>query len=225
MRKSVFWIVALMLCLFIGTASASIDVVGPEVCYSYSSYDDGKNPDIYFLVEVKNNGSSAAALDYDSSFAIYDASGAELKSGSVELFPKTIMPGKTGYAYVELSTDLPDSSSIKSYKFNLVTDDDPLYETVQLFEGVAIPEDNDVYVRMTNTTSETLWDTYGFIIALDAQGRPLYINDTIAYQIGVPAGQSLEYPMFFNKGHRDFLTENGMEPVNFVAGGVIYDIN
>ncbi|MBE5778890.1 MAG: hypothetical protein E7331_06105 [Clostridiales bacterium] len=224
MKKSMFWIVALLLCLLIGTASASVEQAGPEVCYSYSSSEDGSNPSVYFLVEVVNNGSSAVALDYDSTFSIYDASGVELDNDNLAMLPETLQPGQKGYVYGEIYAKIDNSSVISSYKFNLVTDTSPLYR-VDLYEGEAVPEDDDVYVRFTNNTSETLWDTYGYIVALDAQGRPLYINDTIAYQVGIPTGQSLEYPMFFNSGLRDFLTENGMAPASYEAGVFIHEID
>ena len=90
------------------------------------------------------------------------------------------------------------------------------------FPATHTKESNDVYVRIQNDGPDTLWDPYAYLIARDEKGSPVYVDVTIAYRVGIPAGQALEFPTFLTPDLERFLVGNGLAPVDFTVGGYIY---
>ncbi|MBP3541406.1 MAG: hypothetical protein J6K72_06295 [Clostridia bacterium] len=217
MKKTIFLLLLLALTLACATASASIDIVGKEVVYSYSF--DGSYPGVYFFADVVNNGVADVSLSSDSSFTIHDEDGQVLDEEYIRMVPVTLAPGESGVVFAKLMSSLPNSSYIKSYQYSLEAsypwDYTPLPAT-------HMKDSNDVYVRLTNDGPDTLWDAYAFLIARDEKGSPVYVDVTIAYRVGIPAGEALEYPMFLTHDLERFLTDNGLAPVDFTVGGYIY---
>lgn len=217
MKKTIFLLLLLTFTLACATASASIDVVGKEVVYSYSF--DGSYPGVYFFADVINNGVAEVSLSADSSFTIHGEDGQMLDEEYIRMVPVTLQPGESGVVFAKLMSNLPNSSSIKSYQYSLKAsypwDYTPLPATY-------IKENNDVYVRIQNDGTDALWDTNAYLIARDEKGSPVYVDVTIAYRVGIPAGKALDYPMFLTHDLERFLAGNGLAPVDFTVGGYIY---
>lgn len=222
MKKIVFCLMALLMCLMVSSALASIDVVGDVMVYSYSDNDNGSNPSIYFFADVVNSGSEDVSLSSDSTFTIYDANGKALDESRISMIPMMLKPGEKGVVHCEIMSSLSDSSSIKNFDYTLELSSFVWDEYVGYTGTPVVDPDGSLHVRVTNNSSATIWDTYGFIIGRDSSGRPVYVNDTIAYRIGIPAGESLEMPMFYDSDLDDFLKNNGINPVTYDAGGYTY---
>lgn len=217
MKKTIFLLLLLALTLACATAGASIDIVGKEVVYSYSF--DGSYPGVYFFADVVNNGVADVSLSSDSCFSIHGEDGQMLDEEYIHMVPVSLAPGESGVVYAKLMSNLPNSSSIKSYQYSLEASYPWEYTR---FPATHTKESNDVYVRIQNDGPDTLWDPYAYLIARDEKGSPVYVDVTIAYRVGIPVGQALEFPTFLTPDLERFLVGNGLAPVDFTVGGYIY---
>lgn len=218
MKKTVLFLFALLLSLGCANAYASIELANTEICYTYSY--DGTFPRIYFFADVINQGSQPASLSSQSSFSINDEAGNPLDKQTLRMIPVTLRPGEKGVVFAHLTTTLPDALSIKSYRYELQTAAFP-WEYVS-YPAELLSDTGESYIRLTNNSSDILWNPQAYIISRDANGMPVFVNTTLAYNTGIPSGQSLDFAMKLTPDLIDFLKKNDLAPVTHEAGGFTY---
>ena len=155
---------------------------------------------VYFYAEVTNAGDKTVRYE-DGLLELYDAQGDTLESsGWLNMYPKTLEPGETGYLWTTLSLDnIENPSDVADYALTLVgkgSNENP----VHIFpSSVRYEKQEDgwwttetLYTILENDTQETVYDTYVVMVLKDGEGKLLWCDCTNTGAVGLLPGTSAE---------------------------------
>lgn len=222
MKKLVSLILSLVLalCVCTGALAAGKLEVANDTAYALPS---GDNVYGYLYAQVENTGDKS--IEYsDGLFELYDEDGDVLASESyLTCCPKVLQPGEVGYLYTTYLrvNDVSSTADVADYsvsvtgkgKGNYVTRRFPATARVQTVKG-SYSTDIDMYVTVTNDTNETVYDLSVVAAIKDDEGKVVYVGSDSTYNVGIPAGGTIEVCIGVSSGIVDYFGESGFTAQN-----------
>ena len=208
-------IVALLLaaCLTLGCASALAAgklTVNQETYTAVAGYSFVG----YVFAEVENTGDKNIEFG-NGLLEILTADGDPMDSTDIySMYPSILAPGEKGYVstlqYVDAAESIEDISG-KSTQEEAVA---RLDSTAAYGVGVNSwgNEEQMVVVTITNNTQETVYDYQVAFALYDAEGKLLLVDADNTYNVGIPAGQSVEVQFTVDEDLAAVWAEQGVTP-------------
>lgn len=175
----------------------------------------------YLYAEVTNTGDSN--VEFSSGIVeILSESGDVTDTDTVYLtYPNILAPGEKGYIINSSYVDSDKVSDIADHALTVVGKTSKEEPTTR-YDATATVESyeqwgNTCYrmvVTVTNNTSETLYDADVVAAVYDADGNLLYAGDYTMYNIGVPAGSSMEVRIDVDSNISAQWLANSVEPAS-----------
>ena len=212
---------ALALCLTLGCTSALAAgklTVNQEAYLAMESYSFIG----YVFAEVENTG------DKNIEFAnglleILTAEGDPMTSSDLyTMYPGVLAPGEKGYVYKSVYVDDAESlDDIADHMLTLTGKSAQEEATPRLDSSAVYALGTDVWgdpehaitVTITNNTQETVYDCQVVYGLYDEEGKLLCVECESAYNIGIPAGQTIEYRFTIDDDIAAAWTAQGLTPV------------
>ena len=205
---------ALALCLCAATASAAgqLNVV-QENYYSITDYWVSG----YVFAKVENSGDAPVSIT-DGLFEIYDEAGTVIASYEyISAHCAFLRPGE--YTYVRANTNV-ESGVPASYKLTLTPADSsyyvytryPVEATYELNVSDGWWTNNYLYVTVTNTTEEPIYDLHVVCALLDEAGNILFVEHDNVYDVAIAPGSSMIFRMEMPSTFTDYFEANGIVP-------------
>lgn len=233
MKKWIALLMALVMTLCMGTgamAAGKIEVAG-DTAYALASGDRVYG---YLFAQVENTGDKA--IEYsDGLFELYDADGEVMASESyLTCCPKVLQPGEVGYLYASSVRveNAAKTDDVADYSVSVTGKGKGSY-VVQRFPSTvrvetvksAYSTDIDLYVTVTNDTDATLYDINVAAAIKDGEGKVVYAGSDSTYNVGIPAGGSVEVCISVSSRIVEYFEESGFtaENVECVAYTQEYD--
>ncbi len=233
LRKVVFFVKKLLalvmaLCLTLGCTTALAAgklTVNQEAYLAMESYSFIG----YIFAEVENTG------DKNIEFAnglleILTADGEPMTSADLyTMYPNVLAPGEKGYIYKSVYVDDAKSlDDIADHMLTLTGKSSQEEATPRLESSAVYALDTDAWgdpehvitVTLTNNTQETVYDCQVVYGLYDVEGKLLCVDYNNAYNIGIPAGQTIEYRFTVNDDIAAAWTAQGLTPDS--AQSVVY---
>ena len=195
-------IVALLLaaCLTLGCASALAAgklTVNQETYTAVAGYSFVG----YVFAEVENTGDKNIEFG-NGLLEILTADGDPMDSTDIyNMYPSILAPGEKGYVSTRQYVDAAESiEDISDYTLT-ITGKSTQEEAIARLDSTAAygvgvnswgDEEQMVVVTITNNTQETVYDCQVAFALYDAEGKLLLVDADNTYNVGIPAGQSIE---------------------------------
>lgn len=213
MKKWMALLAAAMMMLLCMTALAedSLKVVD-EVAFAVTDEANDRAL-IYVVLEVENTSNEEKSLGYQSSFSVMHQNGKEYSDGTfLSLYPQSIKPGEKGYIVPSTYslTDFKTFDQVADYSYDLVADE-PSYFTCSKYETTLEERDGKTLIKMTNPTSDTLYNPSVVVVYRGEGGELLHLESNYLYDYGIPAGMSVYVDMTPRREVREFFENNGIE--------------
>lgn len=215
-------IVALLLaaCLTLGCASALAAgklTVNQETYTAVAGYSFVG----YVFAEVENTGDKNIEFG-NGLLEILTADGDPMDSTDIySMYPSILAPGEKGYVstlqYVDAAESIED---ISDYTLT-ITGKSTQEEAVARLDSTAAygvgvnswgAEEQMVVVTITNNTQETVYDCQVAFALYDAEGKLLLVDADNTYNVGIPAGQSVEVQFTVDEDLAAVWAEQGVTP-------------
>ena len=215
-------IVALLLaaCLTLGCASALAAgklTVNQETYTAVAGYSFVG----YVFAEVENTGDKNIEFG-NGLLEILTADGDPMDSTDIySMYPSILAPGEKGYVntlqYVDAAESIED---ISDYTLT-ITGKSTQEEAVARLDSTAAygvgvnswgDEEQMVVVTITNNTQETVYDCQVAFALYDAEGKLLLVDADNTYNVGIPAGQSVEVQFTVDEDLAAVWAEQGVTP-------------
>ncbi len=215
-------IVALLLaaCLTLGCASALAAgklTVNQETYTAVAGYSFVG----YVFAEVENTGDKNIEFG-NGLLEILTADGDPMDSTDIySMYPSILAPGEKGYVstlqYVDTAESIED---ISDYTLT-ITGKSTQEEAVARLDSTAAygvgvnswgDEEQMVVVTITNNTQETVYDCQVAFALYDAEGKLLLVDADNTYNVGIPAGQSVEVQFTVDEDLAAVWAEQGVTP-------------
>ncbi len=194
--------ISLLLALALGLSSSAALAAG-KLTVNQETYIPIESHSLksYLFAELENTGDKN--IEYgDGLLEILTEDGDPMDSDSIySMYPEVLAPGEKGYlyttAYVSDAEKLEDISDYTLTVTGKSTKEEAPTRLESTAEYTTITNkwgDEEPVVRLTlvNKTEETVYDGQAVFGLYDAEGRLLLVSSNAAYNIGIPAGQSLE---------------------------------
>ena len=222
MKKRTALFLALVMALCMGTsamAAGKLEVTG-DTAYALASGDYVYG---YLFAQVENTGDKE--IEYsDGLFELYDADGEVMASESyLTCCPKVLQPGEVGYLYASSVRvqDTNKAEDVADYSVSVTGKGKGNY-VVQRFPATVRVEtvkskystDVDLYVTVTNDTDETLYKLNIAAAIKDGEGKVVYVGSDSTYNVGIPAGGSVEVCIGVSSRIVEYFEESGFTAEN-----------
>lgn len=218
MKKFVALLLAV--CLTLGCASAlaagkltvNQETYTPVAGYSFIGY---------VFAEVENTGDKN--IEFGSGLLeILTADGDPMDSTDVyNMYPSILAPGEKGYVYTYQYVDAAEAiEDISDYTLT-ISGKATQEEAVARLDSAAAynvgtdawgDEEQMVVVTVTNNTQETVYDCQVAFALYDAEGKLLLVDADNTYNVGIPAGQSVEILFTVDEDLAAVWAEQGVTP-------------
>lgn len=198
MKKTVSLLLALALALSCSAALAAGKLtVNQETYVPIEDYSLKS----YLFAELENTGDKN--IEYgDGLLEILTEDGDPMDSDSIySMYPEILAPGEKGYLYtLQYVDDAETLADISDYTLTVTgksTKEEAPTRLESTAEYTTITNrwgDEEAVVRLTlvNKTDATVYDVQAAFGLYDAEGKLILVNSNSAYNIGIPAGQSIE---------------------------------
>ena len=215
-------IVALLLaaCLTLGCASALAAgklTVNQETYTAVAGYSFVG----YVFAEVENTGDKNIEFG-NGLLEILTADGDPMDSTDIySMYPSILAPGEKGYVstlqYVDAAESIED---ISDYTLT-ITGKSTQEEAIARLDSTAAygvgvnswgDEEQMVVVTITNNTQETVYDCQVAFALYDAEGKLLLVDADNTYNVGIPAGQSVDVQFTVDDDLAAVWAEQGVTP-------------
>lgn len=224
MKKILALVMALCLLMGCSTAMAAGKLVVNQETYTpIEMYSDSFYA--YIFAEVTNTGDKN--VEFGSGiFEVLNADGDAIESFDLySAYPEVLAPGEVGYvAYYRSVDDAKSLEDIPDYMLTISgkssKDDAPVHMTATgVVEEVPYWSDTQyqVTVTITNNTDKTIYDAYVTYGIYDANGTLLYADYTTLYNMGVPAGSTVEVRQTIGEAFLKLWKANGTVPATVNA--------
>lgn len=215
-------IVALLLaaCLTLGCASALAAgklTVNQETYTAVAGYSFVG----YVFAEVENTGDKNIEFG-NGLLEILTADGDPMDSTDIySMYPSILAPGEKGYVYTYQYADAAESiEDISDYTLTVSGKATQEEAPVRLDSAAAYSvgtnswgnEEQMVVVTVTNNTQETVYDCQVAFALYDAEGKLLLVDADNTYNVGIPAGQSVEVQFTVDEDLAAVWAEQGVTP-------------
>lgn len=211
----------LALCLMLGCTTALAAgklVVNQETYTPLEPYKDSFYA--YIFVEVTNAGDKN--VEFGSGIMeVLNADGDALESFDLyTCHPEVLAPGEVGYiAYSRSVDDITSVEDIPDYMLT-VSGKSSKDEAALRLPATAVVEEvpywSDtqyrVTITITNNTDKTIYDAYVPYALYDAEGKLLYADYTTLYNVGLPAGATIEMRQTVSDSFLKLWKANGTIP-------------
>ena len=215
-------IVALLLaaCLTLGCASALAAgklTVNQETYTAVAGYSFVG----YVFAEVENTGDKNIEFG-NGLLEILTADGDPMDSTDIySMYPSILAPGEKGYVSTRQYVDAAESiEDISDYTLT-ITGKSTQEEAIARLDSTAAygvgvnswgDEEQMVVVTITNNTQETVYDCQVAFALYDAEGKLLLVDADNTYNVGIPAGQSIEVQFTVDEDLAAVWAEQGVTP-------------
>lgn len=215
-------IVALLLaaCLTLGCASALAAgklTVNQETYTAVAGYSFVG----YVFAEVENTGDKNIEFG-NGLLEILTADGDPMDSTDIySMYPSILAPGEKGYVSTRQYVDAAESiEDISDYTLTITGKSTQEEAPVRLDSTAAYSvgtnswgdEEQIVVVTITNNTQETVYDCQVAFALYDAEGKLLLVDADNTYNVGIPAGQSVEVQFTVDEDLAAVWAEQGVTP-------------
>lgn len=213
-------VLALTLCMSTAALAAGKLEVNSDTAYALPS---GDNVYGYLYAQVENTGDKS--IEYsDGLFELYDANGDVLASNSyLTCCPRVLQAGETGFLYATYlkAEGATSPADVADYSVSVTGKGKGSY-VVRRFPATATVKtvsdkystDIDMYVTVTNDTNETVYDMDIVAAIKDGEGNVVYVGSDSAYNIGIPAGGSIEVCLGVSNSIVEYFIECGFTAEN-----------
>ncbi len=229
MKKIVSLLLALCLtlCCTAALAAGKLEVT-QEAYYAVESYSSYIG---YLFAEVTNTGDSN--VEFGSGvMEILSESGDVTDTDEIySCYPSVLAPGQKGYIVNHTYTDATQLSDIADHTLTVVGKTSKEETAAQLDVTEAKAEKYEqwdttyyrIVVTITNNTEETVYDANVVAGVCDADGNLLYVGTDTLYNLGIPAGSTMEVRIDMDNDMVEKWLADGTEPaaaeaVCFVSG-------
>ena len=175
----------------------------------------------YVFAEVENTGDKNIEFG-NGLLEILTADGDPMDSTDIySMYPSILAPGEKGYVstlqYVDAAESIED---ISDYTLT-ITGKSTQEEAVARLDSTAAygvgvnswgDEEQMVVVTITNNTQETVYDCQVAFALYDAEGKLLLVDADNTYNVGIPAGQSVEVQFTVDEDLAAVWAEQGVTP-------------
>lgn len=224
MKKFTALILTLCLALACTTALAAGKLSVTQETYTPIEYYTNTYAGFIFA-EVTNTGDKNVAFA-SGIFEILNEDGEALESADVwSCYPDVLAPGETGYIFrydtvddVKSVEDIPDYTLTVSGKSS--TDEAPIRLTASAVVNEVEYWRSTIYqvtVTVTNDTDATVYEPTVVYALYDADGKLLYSDRTSLYNLGIPAGQTVEVVMNVTDSFMSVWADAGVAPTTTQA--------
>ena len=174
----------------------------------------------YFFAKVENTGDTAAYLEYGGKLVGFDADDNVILTESyISSYPSRLRLEPGEYAYVEeyILEDELKTNTIADYKFSIKpeqrgTDYVTLPSQAKIdYHGVD-SYDNYVYVTLTNTTSEVLYNFAVTVAMYDQNNELMYVNGDSSSSIGIHPGSTVTIRVSIDSDLAEYYARNSLIP-------------
>ena len=211
----------LTLCCSAALAAGNLEVIQE----TYITVKCGGSIYGYLYAEITNTGDSNAELG-SSVVEVLSESGDVTGTDTIYYsYPTILAPGEKGYIVKNLYTaDGTQLSDISGHSLSIFGKTSSM-ETETRLDASAVVEAYEswsgtsyrVVVTITNNTDETVYDAQLAAGVYDQNGTLLFAADGTLYDVGIPAGITLEYRMDVDYDIIDYWNANGIQPVSAEA--------
>ncbi len=175
----------------------------------------------YVYAEVENTGDKNIEFG-DGLLEILTADGDPMDSTSIySMYPSVLAPGEKGYVWAYQYVDEAESlEDISDYTLTL-TGKATKEETAPRLDSSAVvttitnawgDEEQVILLTATNNTQQTVYDFQAAVAVYDAEGKLLLVDTENTYDIGIPAGQTVEMRFSMDEDVTAYWAQNGMSP-------------
>lgn len=175
----------------------------------------------YVFAEVENTGDKN--IEFGSGiYEILNADGDPVESDDVySCYPEILAPGEFGYVYLyETVDDAEKIEDVSDYTLTLSGKSTKEDVTPRLTAEATYGEvengwggtDYAVIITLKNDTDATLYDVAGSYGLYDADGKLLYASAITTYNVGLPAGQTMELKETISSDFVELWDKNGTAP-------------
>ena len=214
-------LVCVMLCACATALAAGKLEIASQNIYTLMPYSD--TVQAYAYAQVENTGDKTIYYS-DGLFELYDAEGEVLASEAyLTCCPKVLQPGEKGYlftSYVRLDDGVAQDA-VDDYmldvtgkgKGDYVVTRYPATVELEIVEDKYSKEMN-MYVTIENNSDKTVYDMNIVAAVLDANGAPVFAENTTFYNMGIPAGMKAVAVLDVTSAVIDFFDTNGFVPTS-----------
>lgn len=214
-------ILALALCMSTAALAAGKLEVNCDTAYALPS---GDNVYGYLYAQVENTGDKS--IEYsDGLFELYDENGDVLASSTyLSCYPRVLQPGETGFLAVTYlkAEGISNPADVADYsvsvtgkgKGSYVVTRYPSTVRVETIDGGKYSDEINMYVTVTNDTNKTAYDLDIIAAIKDGDGNVVYVDYVTAYNIGIPAGGSIEVCIDVSSSIADYFDECNFKAEN-----------
>lgn len=175
----------------------------------------------YVFAEVENTGDKNIQFG-NGLLEILTADGDPMDSTDIySMYPTILAPGEKGYVSAQKYVDGAESiEDISDYTLTL-NGKSTQEEAVARLDSTAAygvgvnswgDEEQMVVVTITNNTQETVYDCQVAFALYDAEGKLLLVDADNTYNVGIPAGQSVEVQFTVDEDLAAVWAEQGVTP-------------
>lgn len=225
MKKLVSLLLVVALCLGCTSAFAAgkLNVV-QENTYFVTKYGSA----YYAFAKVENTGDKDIAINAGL-LEVYNADGEAISSNDwPTVYGRCLKPGEYTYVSAVAYDGFDDESVVpEDYALTLTGKADKDYTTVRFPAETKlelnVQEDkwntrNFMYVTVTNTTEETVYDLAVVMALLDAEGNILCVESESLYDsVGLAAGSTLVIRQDIPSDFMDYFEKNSLTPASVDA--------
>lgn len=155
----------------------------------------------FIFAELQNTGDKPVAFN-DALLELYDKEGNAIASNNyLNAYPEVLEPGETGYLFgYQTVTDAATPDFIDDHLLTVTGRGSIDQQKIALKTADARFETGDdpywvehlLLATVINETGETLYDVNVVFAVKDAEGKLMYAAAYLPYNVGLPAGSSLE---------------------------------
>lgn len=217
MRK--LFAIALSLCLLLTCACAEDALqITKETYLPIELYEDSNYA--FMFAEVTNTGDVTIALD-SAEVTMLGADGEEVDTfGLYNASPWYLAPGETAWVYGDEYLDDTALDAVPGHQLNIEYEDaedyDPMFRMPVSGEAQLISEYGEelwrVTLTITNTTEETIFNSYIAYALYDEAGNLLYVADEGLGEFGLLPGQSFLMLSDVEAAFTSHWAKNGVTP-------------
>ena len=191
-------VLALALCMSTAALAAGKLEVNCDTAYALPS---GDNVYGYLYAQVENTGDKS--IEYsDGLFELYNEDGDVLASNSyLTCCPRVLQAGETGFIYATYlkAEGTSNPADVADYSVSVTGKGKGSYVVRRFPSTVRVETVSDkysteinMYVTITNDTNETVYDVDLAAAIKDSEGKVVYVGSDSLYNVGIPAGGSVE---------------------------------
>lgn len=182
----------------------------------------------YFYAKVENTGDTAGYVDYGGKLVGFDADdNVILTENYVGTYPSRIRLEPGEYAYIKeyfLENELK-TNTIADYKFSIKTetrgnDYDKLPCEATIGYGGSDSYDNYVYVTLTNTTNNILYDFAITVALYDQNEQLMFVNGDSTSSLGIHPGSTVTIKVHIDHDLVEYYARNNLTPTT--VNSIVY---